>query len=66
MIALIGGTGIQGMRAADANQYFSGGSGFPDFMVFTIDMLKGGDNGLKAAGFYGNQWQLGQDYQLVN
>jgi dienelactone hydrolase len=66
MIALIGGTGIQGMRAADANQYFSGGSGFPDFMVFTIDMLKGGDNGLKAAGFYGNQWQLGQDYQLAN
>jgi predicted esterase len=61
-VALIGGTGIKGMKAADANQYFSGGSGFPDFMVFTLDMLKDGDKAVKAAGYYNNQWKLGDDW----
>jgi hypothetical protein len=28
-VAVITGTGLKGMRAADANQYFAGGSGFP-------------------------------------
>lgn len=66
MIAMIGGTGIKGMKAADANQYFSGGSGFPDFMIYGLDMMKGGDKAIKAAGYYTNQWQLGSDYQLAD
>lgn len=61
-VALIGGTGIKGMKAADANQYFSGGSGFPDFMVFSLDMLKNGDKAVKAAGYFNNQWKLGDDW----
>ena len=63
-IAVIGGTGIKGMKAADANQYFSGGSGFPDFMIFTIDMLKDGDKAIKAAGYFDNKWALGDDWEL--
>jgi len=39
---VISGTGIKGMNAAIANQYFAGASGFPDFMIFTLDMLKSG------------------------
>jgi hypothetical protein len=62
-IALIGGTGIKGMRAADANQYFSGASGFPDFMIFTVDMLKDGDKAIKAAGYFNNKWALGEDWE---
>jgi hypothetical protein len=62
-IALIGGTGIKGMKASDANQYFSGGSGFPDFMIYSLDMMKGGDSAIKAAGYYNNQWQLGTDWE---
>lgn len=61
-IAVIGGTGIKGMKAADANQYFSGGSGFPDFMIFTMDMLKDGDKAIKAAGYFDNKWVLGDDW----
>lgn len=60
-IALIGGTGIRGMRAAEANQYYAGGSGFPDFMIFSLDMLSKGESGLKAAGYFNNQWELGKD-----
>jgi len=58
---LVGGTGLKGMHAADANQYFAGGSGFPDYMIFSLDMLEKGDAGVKATGFFTNQWTLGDD-----
>lgn len=63
-VALIGGTGLKGMRSAEANQYYAGGSGFPDFMIFSLDMLKYGEIGLKVAGYYNNEWKLGDDFTL--
>jgi pimeloyl-ACP methyl ester carboxylesterase len=57
-VAVISGSGLRGMQATEANQYFSGGSGFPDFMIFSTDMLKDGLKGVKAAGYFTNQWQL--------
>jgi dienelactone hydrolase len=57
-VAVIGGTGLKGMEAANANQYFAGASGFPDFMLFNSDMLKSGSSGVKLAGFFDNQWKL--------
>ncbi len=64
-IALIGGTGLKGMRAAEANQYFAGGSGFPDFMIFSLDMLEKGETAVKATGYYNNKWQLGKDMTIT-
>ena len=61
-VAVIGGTGLKGMRAADANQYFAGGSGFPDFMFFSLNMLTEGEKGLKAAGYYDNNWKVSNDW----
>lgn len=60
-VAVISGSGIKGMNAATANQYFAGGSGFPDFMVFTLDMLTEGSKAVKAAGFYDMNWKLSGD-----
>ncbi|MHA4811465.1 alpha/beta hydrolase-fold protein [Flavitalea flava] len=59
-VAVIGGSGLKGMEAANANQYFAGASGFPDFMVFGLDMLQTGERGggLKIAGFFDNDWKL--------
>lgn len=57
-VAVITGTGLTGMQAANANQYFSGGSGFPDFMIFSNTMLQKGVEGIKMAGFYTNDWSL--------
>lgn len=57
-VAVIGGSGLKGMEAANANQYFAGASGFPDFMVFGLDMLRLGGGGLKIAGFFDNEWKL--------
>ncbi len=58
MVGVITGTGLPGMNATDPNQYFAAGSGFPDYMIFSADMLKVGSKAIKAAGFYDNKWGL--------
>ena len=57
-VGVVSGTGIKGMQAANANQYFAGASGFPDFMVFRLGMLQSGSNEIKLAGFFSNEWKL--------
>ncbi len=57
-VGAVTGTGLTGMHAADANQYFSGGSGFPDYMIFTSDMARDGVKAIKYCGFYNNKWEL--------
>jgi dienelactone hydrolase len=57
-VAVISGSGLKGMHAATANQYFAGGSGFPDFMIFGLDMLLSGERGVRMAGFYDQEWKL--------
>lgn len=57
-VGVITGTGLKGMQAATANQYFAGASGFPDYMFFTLDMLKNGPDNVLDAGFYTNQWEI--------
>ncbi|HOF54767.1 MAG: alpha/beta hydrolase-fold protein [Prolixibacteraceae bacterium] len=63
-VAAITGTGLPGMKAAYANQYFTGGSGFPDFILFTTQMVREGVPGILKAGFYNNQWQLEEEAML--
>lgn len=60
-VAVISGTGLDGMNAANANQYFAGASGFPDFMIYKINMLKTGISNVKMAGFYDYNWKLKDD-----
>ena len=62
-VAVISGTGIKGMNAANANQYFAGASGFPDFMIYKLTMIDLGTDGIKMAGFFDNSWALsGTDF----
>jgi poly(3-hydroxybutyrate) depolymerase len=65
-VAVVGGTGIKGMRAASANQYFAGASGFPDFMIFGLDMVRTGSQGVRMAGFFDNDWKLTPTNYIVN
>lgn len=65
-VAVITGTGLSGMKAADANQYFAGGSGFPDFMLFRTDMLTKGITGVLTAGFFDNNWSLSNQELVKN
>ncbi len=57
-VAAISGTGLKGMKAADGNQYFAGASGFPDYMIFSLEMLKQGASAVKSVGFFNNEWKL--------
>ncbi len=65
-VGVIGGTGLKGMNAALANQYFAGGSGFPDFMIFRLGMLQSGSNEVKMAGFFDHNWKLSESDMLLN
>lgn len=65
-VAVIGGTGVKGMRAALANQYFAGASGFPDFMIFGLDMVRTGSKGVRMAGFFDNNWSLTPGQYSIN
>ncbi len=56
-VAVIAGTGTEGMMAASGNQYFAGGSGFPDFMIFQSDMLLHGADSVLSIGFFDNNWK---------
>ncbi|HEY1112606.1 MAG TPA: alpha/beta hydrolase, partial [Chitinophagaceae bacterium] len=57
-VGVVSGTGVKGMNAANANQYFAGASGFPDFMIFNLQMLQSGADGVKLAGFFDHNWSL--------
>lgn len=65
-VAVISGSGIKGMQAANANQYFAGASGFPDFMIFDLEMLQTAAYGVKLAGFYDNNWKLDEANLVEN
>jgi len=57
-VSVIAGSGLEGMKATNANQYFTGGSGFADMMVFRAGMLKDGIGNVVYVGFYDNQWRV--------
>lgn len=57
-VSVVTGTGLKGMHAAFANQYFAGASGFPDFMIFGLDMLRTGAAAIRTAGFFDNEWKM--------
>ena len=63
-VSVVSGSGIKGMNAALANQYFAGASGFPDFMIFSLDMLQAGANAIKMAGFFDNEWKMCKEEQV--
>jgi hypothetical protein len=65
-VGVISGSGIKGMNAANANQYFAGASGFPDFMIYGLKMLSSGTKEIKLAGFFDSQWKLDAVNMVVN
>lgn len=56
-VSVVAGTGVPGMKAAWANQYFAAGSGFPDYLIFTADLPRDGAKAIKATGFFDHNWQ---------
>lgn len=65
-VGVVSGTGVKGMKAANANQYFAGASGFPDFMVYSSKMLLSGAREIRLAGFFNHRWELDKGNMVVN
>lgn len=65
-VGVVTGSGLKGMKAAFANQYFAGASGFPDFMIWGFDMLQAGAGAVKMAGFFDNDWKMDSKNEAVN
>jgi pimeloyl-ACP methyl ester carboxylesterase len=64
-VGVVAGTGMEGMKALAPNDYFSGITGFPDLLIFDVSWLRDGINGIRASGFFGNDWSVEKgDFRL--
>jgi len=57
-VAVLTGTGIEGMRLADLAQFSHPYVSFPDILVYNSGVLKSDDEGVKCAGYFGNNWSV--------
>ncbi|WP_372751885.1 alpha/beta hydrolase-fold protein [Labilibaculum sp.] len=57
-VAVISGSGMDGFNAVTPNRYFVSGVGIPDIMIFTSSIYKNGFDGVKATGYFGNDWSI--------
>jgi dienelactone hydrolase len=57
-VGVVSGTGAAGMKSLYPNDYFSGITGFPDLLIFGVEWLKEGLDGVKISGFFGNDWSV--------
>jgi poly(3-hydroxybutyrate) depolymerase len=59
LVGVVAGTGMSGMRVTERMPYFMSGGGFPDCLVIGAELPSVGTDGVRAAGFFGQDWQVG-------
>lgn len=57
-VGVVSGTGLPGMKLTDRLGYFRSGAAYPDCIVVGPEMLREGAKGVRAAGFFGNDWSV--------
>jgi pimeloyl-ACP methyl ester carboxylesterase len=57
-VGVISGTGLPGMRLTERMPYFVSGVAYPDCMILGPDALTKGVEGVRMAGFFGNDWSV--------
>jgi pimeloyl-ACP methyl ester carboxylesterase len=57
-VAAVAGSGLPGMRLTDRLPYFVSGVEYPDCLVLGPESLSKGSDGVRAAGFFGNDWGI--------
>ena len=57
-VGAVAWTGAAGWAAVQPVQYFVSGAGFPDVMLLSADALKVGTAGVRAIGWFGNDWSV--------
>lgn len=56
LVAVVGGTGVQGMRLTNRLRYFWAGVAYPDWLLIGPEALTSGDPGIRAAGYFAEDW----------
>jgi poly(3-hydroxybutyrate) depolymerase len=56
--AVVGGTGLKGMRSTDTLPYFVSGVHYPDVYVFDSRIHTIGSKAVITAGYFGNDWSV--------
>jgi hypothetical protein len=57
-VGVVTGTGLPGMRLTDRMPYFISGVAYPDCIILGPESLAKGVEGVRAAGFFGNDWSV--------
>jgi dienelactone hydrolase len=57
-VGVVAWTGPAGWAAAGPGQYFVSGAGFPDAMIVSAEIFRLGTGGIRALGWFGNDWRL--------
>lgn len=57
-VGVVSGTGMAGMRLVTRLPYFQSGVGYPDVTVLGSAMLEKGGEGVRCAGYFGNDWSV--------
>lgn len=57
-VGVVAWTGRAGWVAASPGQYFISGAGFPDLMLFSAETLRSGTAGVRAIGWFGDDWSV--------
>ena len=57
-VGVVAWTGRAGWVAASPGQYFVSGAGFPDLLLFSAETLHSGTGGIRAVGWFGDDWSI--------
>lgn len=57
-VGVIAGTGVNGIKLTEKLGYFVSGASFPDFILYSPEMLRTVTAGVIAAGLLGEDWSL--------
>ncbi len=57
-VGAVAWTGKAGWLAASPAQYFISGAGFPDLLILSAESLRAGTAGVRAVGWFGDDWSL--------
>jgi len=57
-VAVIGGSGVVGMRVTDRLPIFLSGVAYPDVTLLSPRAVQQGLDGVRGAGFFGNDWSV--------
>ena len=65
MVAVIGGSGIVGMRLTDQFPFITSGAHYPDWFIAAPEIYLKADAGVQAAGFFDHDWSIGDDFVIT-